>query len=114
MTHSTHIAGSLLVVPTGLYKPTAEGRELHTAYVYARGRWSSPIMHLPGHSKVGRVGRRASERVGRCSVDEMGPGLLPLQRSPVQRLLTCTWLLCACCLCPLAACHCGALLPRAV
>jgi hypothetical protein len=46
-------AGSLLVVPMGIYKPSAEGRELNTAYVYARGRWGSPVMHLPGHNKVG-------------------------------------------------------------
>ena len=44
--------GALLVVPTGIYKTTADGKELNTAYVYARGKWASPIMHLPGHTKV--------------------------------------------------------------
>lgn len=50
--HPRTPAGSLLVVPAGLYKASAEGRELNTAHVYARGRWGSPIMHLPGHPKV--------------------------------------------------------------
>lgn len=43
--------GSLLVLPAGVYKPSAEGKELNTAYVYARGKWAAPIMHLPGHPK---------------------------------------------------------------
>ncbi|KAI7835339.1 hypothetical protein COHA_010755, partial [Chlorella ohadii] len=43
--------GSLLVVPAGVYKAAPGGSELKTAYVYARGKWGSPIMHLPGHSK---------------------------------------------------------------
>ncbi len=47
--------GSLLVLPAGLYKPSAEGKELNTAYVYARGKWAAPIMHLPGHPKVRAV-----------------------------------------------------------
>jgi chromatin assembly factor 1 subunit B len=47
--------GSLLVVPAGVYKASPEGRELNTAYVYARGKWSSPVMHLPGHTKVGAL-----------------------------------------------------------
>lgn len=47
--------GSLLVLPAGLYKPSAEGKELNTAYVYARGQWAAPIMHLPGHPKVRAV-----------------------------------------------------------
>lgn len=42
------------MVPAGVYKASPEGRELNTAYVYARGKWSSPIMHLPGHPKVSR------------------------------------------------------------
>lgn len=46
-------AGSLLVLPAGIYKSAAEGRELHTAYVFARGKWGTPVMHLPGHTKVG-------------------------------------------------------------
>lgn len=46
------MAGSLLVLPAGVYKPSTEGRELNTAYVYARGQWGAPIMHLPGHTKV--------------------------------------------------------------
>ena len=36
--------GSLLVLPAGVYKPSAEGKELNTAYVYARGKWAAPIM----------------------------------------------------------------------
>ncbi|KAL4452332.1 hypothetical protein ABPG75_007994 [Micractinium tetrahymenae] len=43
--------GSLLVLPAGVYKSSAEGKELNTAYVYARGKWAAPIMHLPGHPK---------------------------------------------------------------
>lgn len=50
-----HLAGSLLVVPAGVYKAAPGGSELKTAYVYARGKWGAPIMHLPGHSKVGRA-----------------------------------------------------------
>lgn len=51
-------AGSLLVVPAGVHKSSAEGRELNTAYVYGRGQWGSPVMHLPGHPKVGGGARQ--------------------------------------------------------
>lgn len=40
------------MVPAGVYKAAPDAKELNTAYVYARGKWGSPIMHLPGHAKV--------------------------------------------------------------
>ncbi len=47
------------MVPAGVYKAAPGGSELKTAYVYARGKWGSPIMHLPGHSKVRRLRGRS-------------------------------------------------------
>lgn len=43
--------GSFAVIPTGVYKEDAESPELHTAYLYARGKWTSPIAHVPGQTK---------------------------------------------------------------
>ncbi|KAI3438192.1 hypothetical protein D9Q98_000629 [Chlorella vulgaris] len=57
--------GSLLVVPAGVHKSSAEGRELNTAYVYGRGQWGSPVMHLPGHPKPVVVARFCPVLFGR-------------------------------------------------
>jgi len=52
--------GSFLVIPAGIFPShryqdttgTAESKVvLNTAYIYARGKWSAPIMHLPGHDR---------------------------------------------------------------
>lgn len=43
--------GSFLVVPTGIFRCSQTSKDVNTAYVYARGRWAAPVMHLPGHGK---------------------------------------------------------------
>lgn len=43
--------GSFAVIPSGVYKEDADSQELHTAYLYARGKWTSPIAHIPGQTK---------------------------------------------------------------
>lgn len=40
------------MVPAGLFKAGPGSKSVNTAYVYARGKWGSPLLHLPGHSKV--------------------------------------------------------------
>lgn len=45
-----HPPGAFLVVPAGM--SPSPGRDANTAYVYARGSWAAPVMHLPHHSKV--------------------------------------------------------------
>lgn len=67
MTHNanwlgTHaLAGSFLAIPTGQYKASPDGRMVNTVYIYARNKWGSPALHLPGHPKVRRavLGRQA-------------------------------------------------------
>jgi chromatin assembly factor 1 subunit B len=43
--------GSFVMIPSGVYKEDAESQEMHTAYLYARGKWASPIAHIPGQTK---------------------------------------------------------------
>lgn len=43
--------GSILAVPAGSYRSTKTSSELYTAYLYARGCWSAPAVHLPAQTK---------------------------------------------------------------
>jgi len=43
--------GSFVVIPSGIYREDADAPEVHTAYLYARGKWSAPIAHVPGQTK---------------------------------------------------------------
>jgi len=43
--------GSFVVIPSGVYREDVESPEMHTAYMYARGKWTSPIAHVPGQTK---------------------------------------------------------------
>jgi chromatin assembly factor 1 subunit B len=45
--------GSILALPAGTHRSTAPTgpRDLNTAYLYARGNWTAPIVHLPAQNK---------------------------------------------------------------
>ena len=43
--------GSFVVTPAGVYKEDVDSPEQNTAYLYARGKWASPIAHIPGQTK---------------------------------------------------------------
>jgi chromatin assembly factor 1 subunit B len=43
--------GSFLVVPAGTHSTCQGGRNVNTAFLYARGMWSGPIAHLPAQNK---------------------------------------------------------------
>ena len=55
--------GSFLVIPAGVFPShryqdstgttgtTKSKVVLNTAYIYARGKWAAPVMHLPGHDR---------------------------------------------------------------
>ena len=43
--------GSFVIVPAGIYREDASAIEQNTAYLYARGKWASPIAHIPGQTK---------------------------------------------------------------
>ncbi|KDD73564.1 hypothetical protein H632_c2051p0, partial [Helicosporidium sp. ATCC 50920] len=43
--------GSCLVAPLGVCTSPVTGRDAHTLFLWARGRWTAPLMHFPGHSK---------------------------------------------------------------
>ena len=55
---ATPFSGSFLAVPAGQYKAGPSAKPVNTAYIYARGHWAAPVLHLPGQSKVGCVGCR--------------------------------------------------------
>ena len=40
--------GSFVVFPAGVFKRPGAKRAMHTTYVYARGNFETPVMHLPG------------------------------------------------------------------
>ena len=40
-------AGSMLTLPTGLHKATAEDLGTDCTYIYARGHWNAPVLALP-------------------------------------------------------------------
>lgn len=44
--------GSFVVVPAGTYKRDPNAGELNTVYLYARGKWTAPVAHLPSQPKV--------------------------------------------------------------
>ena len=45
--------GSFVAIPAGVVKSGGggEGRDINTAYLYQRGHWTTPIMHLPCQNK---------------------------------------------------------------
>mmetsp|Transcript_13724 Transcript_13724/g.24499 ORF Transcript_13724/g.24499 Transcript_13724/m.24499 type:complete len:521 (-) Transcript_13724:74-1636(-) len=43
--------GGLLVVPAGQFRACKSEQQIPTTYVYSRGKFSSPALHLPGASK---------------------------------------------------------------
>lgn len=43
--------GSFLIVPAGVYRADVGSAEQNTAYLYARGKWASPVAHVPGQPK---------------------------------------------------------------
>jgi chromatin assembly factor 1 subunit B len=43
--------GSILAVPAGSYRSSRTSSELYTAYLYARGCWATPVLHLPAQTK---------------------------------------------------------------
>lgn len=43
--------GSILAVPAGSYRSSKISSELNTAYLYARGCWATPVLHLPAQTK---------------------------------------------------------------
>ena len=45
--HCDMRAGSMLAVPAGTHKCSVEDRGSDCTYVYARGRWSGPVLRLP-------------------------------------------------------------------
>jgi hypothetical protein len=44
-------AGSMLVLPAGMHKTSADDQGINAAFVYARGKWNAPVIALPA-SKV--------------------------------------------------------------
>lgn len=66
--------GSFAVIPSGVYKEDAESQELHTAYLYARGKWTSPIAHIPGQTKPVVVVRFCPVVFERETNDKVGDG----------------------------------------
>lgn len=43
--------GSFIMIPAGIYKDAPNASEQNTAYLYARGKWASPVAHIPGQPK---------------------------------------------------------------
>jgi chromatin assembly factor 1 subunit B len=43
--------GAFLAAPAGLHRAPGSPKEVHTAYIYARGRWAAPVAHLPAQTK---------------------------------------------------------------
>ena len=43
--------GSCLIVPAGIFKAEVQSNEQNTAYLYARGKWTSPVAYVPAQSK---------------------------------------------------------------
>lgn len=43
--------GSFVIIPAGIYKEDTNMPEQNTAYLYARGKWASPVAHVPGQPK---------------------------------------------------------------
>eukprot|EP00798_Chlamydomonas_sp_ICE-L_P022059 gene22059-29124_t len=48
---ATEVTGSVLAVPAGIFKADSCAPVLNTTYIFGRGDWSSPLMHLPSLSK---------------------------------------------------------------
>lgn len=44
--------GSFLVATAGTHRPAGATRDLNTAHIYARGKWTAPVAHLPAQTKV--------------------------------------------------------------